>query len=105
MSPAFLGSTSSGQTSQVGFRIGFFHPIRMVSSGASSGIHPGTRIGWLTFRRKVLSFRMGSCLNFHVRLPVRTFVTTLLTGLVLACPFLCGVAEAVEGPLHHHAET
>jgi hypothetical protein len=25
---------------------------------------------------------------------VRTFVTTLLTGLILACPLLCGAAEA-----------
>src|SRR4051794_39532457 len=26
--------------------------------------------------------------------PVRTFVTMLLSGLILACPFLCGAAEA-----------
>jgi len=33
---------------------------------------------------------------------VRTFLTTILTGLILACPLLCGVAEADHGA--HHEE-
>jgi hypothetical protein len=36
---------------------------------------------------------------------VRAFLTTILTGLVLACPFLCGAVEAVEGSHSHHAGT
>ena len=34
---------------------------------------------------------------------VRAFIATILTGLILACPFICGAAEAVEGSHQHHA--
>lgn len=34
---------------------------------------------------------------------MRTFVTLLLTGLILACPFLCGAAEAGHATHGEHA--
>lgn len=34
---------------------------------------------------------------------MRTILTTFLTGLILACPFLCGVAGAVGGSHQHNA--
>ena len=34
---------------------------------------------------------------------MQTVLATFLTGLILACPFICGVAEAVEGSHQHHA--
>ena len=34
---------------------------------------------------------------------MRTFLTTLLTALILACPFVCGAGEACEGS-HRHSE-
>lgn len=34
---------------------------------------------------------------------VRTFVTLLLTGLILACPFVCGVAEEGHATHREHA--
>ncbi|WP_435016363.1 hypothetical protein TA3x_003928 [Tundrisphaera sp. TA3] len=33
---------------------------------------------------------------------MRTAFTLFLTGLILACPFLCGAAEAVGGAHEHH---
>lgn len=34
---------------------------------------------------------------------MRAIFTIFLTGLILACPLLCGAAEAVEGTHEHHA--
>ena len=36
-------------------------------------------------------------------LTVRIVFTTFLSGLILACPFICGAAEAVEGSHEHHS--
>lgn len=40
---------------------------------------------------------------FEVTESVRKILSTLLTCLILACPFVCGAAEAVEGSHQRHA--
>ncbi len=81
------------------FRIAVTPPIEIKSECASHGLTVAIVSG-LTRACDPLSYKDRVGPVFRGIFPVRSLVATLLTGLLLACPFLCGADEVGHSARH-----